>query len=263
MSNQRYVMDNSSDSSSERFKVLGSLLDPVTIEYMNKIGVSKGWKCLEVGGGGGSIVDWLCQRVGQHGQVVATDINTRLLKSLGHENLKVLEHDIGRDELPDNGFDVAHCRWVLIHVPEREMALQKMMNALKPGGWLFVEEPDTTFTEPESTVDDSLKEVFYKVRDGVRRLGSSVMDPSFAGRLPGLVRSLGLKSVSAQGRTQYIQGGTLGARVPQLRYQETKQRAIEAGYVTEREIEDGIALFDNPSFAYRWDLTVSVWGQRA
>lgn len=263
MANQRYVMDNSSDTSRERFKMLGGLLDPVTIEYMNKIGVAEGWKCLEVGGGGGSVVEWLCDRVGLNGQVVATDINTRLLESLDHENLKVLEHDIGHDELVDSGFDVVHCRWVLIHVPEREAALQKMMNALKPGGWLFVEEPDTSFTEPESTVDESLKGIFYKAREGIRQLGSARMDHSLAGRLPGLVRELGLKSVSAEGRTQYIQGGTLGAKVPQLRYIETKQRAIEAGYLTEQEIDDGIALFDNPSFAYRWDLTVSVWGQKA
>ncbi len=261
MTNQSYLLDNTWERTRERFDLLEGLLDPATIEHMHRIGVSEGWNCLEVGGGGGSIVEWLCHRVGQTGKVLSTDINTRFLDAIDRQNLKILEHDIVRDDLPVNEFDLAHCRWVLVHVPEREFALQKMVEAVKPGGWLFVEESDGSL-EAEPLVDDSLKEILYEGQSGVQKLTLQRFDPSFPGRLPGLFRSMRFQSVQAEGRTRYIQGGTLQAKVPQLRIEQIKKRVIEAGFATEQQIEDLIALFDNPSFAYRWNLTVSVWGQK-
>jgi hypothetical protein len=37
--------------------------------------VGPGWRCLEVGSGGGSIAAWLCDRVGPDGSVLATDLD--------------------------------------------------------------------------------------------------------------------------------------------------------------------------------------------
>jgi ubiquinone/menaquinone biosynthesis C-methylase UbiE len=71
-----------------------------------------------VGGGGGSITEWLCQQVGPRGQVVATDINTRFLEALDYPNLEVRHHDILADELEPAAFDLVHVRFVLMHLAE-------------------------------------------------------------------------------------------------------------------------------------------------
>jgi hypothetical protein len=42
----------------------------------------------------------------------------------------VLRHDIARDPLPNRAFDLIHARLVLIHVLERERALERMAEAL-------------------------------------------------------------------------------------------------------------------------------------
>lgn len=63
--------------------------DAATIRYLEEIGVSSGWRCLEVGGGGGTIAEWLCQRVGTAGHVVATDLDTRSLESIVSPNIEV------------------------------------------------------------------------------------------------------------------------------------------------------------------------------
>jgi ubiquinone/menaquinone biosynthesis C-methylase UbiE len=63
--------------------------DPATIEYLAKIGVAPGWHCLEIGAGAGSITEWLCQRVGSSGRVVATDINTCFLEELNFAHLEI------------------------------------------------------------------------------------------------------------------------------------------------------------------------------
>jgi trans-aconitate methyltransferase len=40
-------------------------------------------------------------------------------------------------------FDLVHARLVLVHVPDRARALATMVAALRPGGWLLVEDADT------------------------------------------------------------------------------------------------------------------------
>ena len=43
---------------------------------------------------------------------------------------------------PPGSYDLVHARLVLVHVPQRAEALAAMVSALKPGGWLLVEEAD-------------------------------------------------------------------------------------------------------------------------
>jgi len=95
-----------------------------------------------VGGGGGSIAAWLSQRVGSRGRVVVNDINTRFLETLHQPNLEVRRHNIVTNALPEASFDLVHARLVLMHLPEREAVLTRLVAALKPGGWLVDEEFD-------------------------------------------------------------------------------------------------------------------------
>src|SRR5207237_169635 len=51
------------------------LFDPGTRRYLDIIGVSTGMRCLEVGGGGGSVARWMAERIGSSGTVVVTDLD--------------------------------------------------------------------------------------------------------------------------------------------------------------------------------------------
>ncbi len=117
--------------------------DAYTIRYLEEIGVSGGWRCLEVGGGGGTIAEWLCQRVGTAGHVVATDLDTRLLEAIVLPNIVVRRHDIVNEDLEINCYDLIHARYVLLHLKEWEVVLKKLTDSLKQGGWLFIEELPT------------------------------------------------------------------------------------------------------------------------
>lgn len=90
--------------------------------------------CPEVGGGGGSIAEWLCQRVGASGRVMAIDIDTRFLDALDHSNLTVRRHDIVTTPLPEATFDLIHVRAVLAHIVGRKQAIDHMVATLKLGG---------------------------------------------------------------------------------------------------------------------------------
>jgi 2-polyprenyl-3-methyl-5-hydroxy-6-metoxy-1,4-benzoquinol methylase len=41
--------------------------------------------------------------------------------------------------LPESGFDLVHSRWTLLHTPQRELVLETLVAALRPGGTLFLE----------------------------------------------------------------------------------------------------------------------------
>jgi hypothetical protein len=75
MIESRYVFDNAAEEQTrERFATLPRLYDPGTIRHLEALGVGAGWRCLEVGAGGGSVARWLAERVGPIGRVLATDI---------------------------------------------------------------------------------------------------------------------------------------------------------------------------------------------
>src|SRR3712207_8426843 len=98
----RFAFDNSWDESRRRLSALEAAFDPGTIARLEARGVGEGWRCLEVGAGGGSIADWLCRRVGSTGHVLATDLDVRFVEQLGHANLEVRRHDIRFDPLPED-----------------------------------------------------------------------------------------------------------------------------------------------------------------
>ena len=147
-----YALDNSSRETPARFDALSGMFDRGTIRHLEDRGVSESWRCLEVGGGGGSITAWLANRVGPTGHVLVTDVDPRFLEPLSAQNVEVRKHNIVTDPLPNATFDLIHARLVLIHLPEREKVLARLVSALKPGGWLVDEDFDSVSLLPDPTV---------------------------------------------------------------------------------------------------------------
>ncbi|WP_410586189.1 class I SAM-dependent methyltransferase [Amycolatopsis sp. lyj-23] len=143
LADRRYVFDNDSTHSDEQHRCLAAAYDPATTESLAATGVGPGWQCLEVGAGGGSIAHWLAGRVAPTGRVLATDINPRHIRPA--PGLTSERHDIVRDALPEQRFDLIHARLVLLHLPERIAVLGKLVRALKPGGWLQLDEFDIAY----------------------------------------------------------------------------------------------------------------------
>ena len=143
-----YIFDNAAErEAAQRFLSLESLHDPHTTRHLLATGVGRGWQCLEIGGGSGSIGRWLADRVGAEGHVLVTDIDPRFLTNSDRANLEVRRHDVSTDPLPEAAFDLIHTRLVLIHVPQRDAALARLVGALKPGGWLVVEDYDPVIVD--------------------------------------------------------------------------------------------------------------------
>jgi SAM-dependent methyltransferase len=139
-----YLLQAGEDPGPERhrLRLLERFRDPGSMRRLRALGVAAGWRCLEVGAGAGSIAAWLGRVVGPSGWVVTTDIDTRHLETLRAANVEVRAADLlGRPG--DLGtFDMVHGRALLHHLPGyQNQAIARLVAALRPGGWLLLEEP--------------------------------------------------------------------------------------------------------------------------
>jgi SAM-dependent methyltransferase len=263
----RYIFDNAAQQAGQRFASLEAMYDPWTIRHLEATGLEPGWRCLEVGAGGGSIAAWLAERVGPAGHVLVTDIDPRYLAALAAEerpNVEVQRHDIGEDPLPEGVFDLIHTRLVLIHVPTRWQALGRMMAALKPGGWLVVEDYDSTFTDPAyPTADPADAALVAKVFGAQSRLlAARGGEPGWGRQLYRRFCELGLADVGMEGRLDAWPGGSVGAHLVRANFEQIRTEAIAAGLVTDEEVTRALALLDAPSFAYGSPVLFGAWGRR-
>ena len=86
----QYAFPHSADDESRRLSLFQQRLDPLTIRRIERLGIATGAKCLEIGGGHGSITTWLAGRVGAEGSVTATDLQTDFLSAIDAPNVEVL-----------------------------------------------------------------------------------------------------------------------------------------------------------------------------
>ena len=257
-----YALDNAAREASDRFDALAAMYDPATIRHLEDRGVSSGWHCLEVGGGGGSIAAWLAARVGSAGRVLVTDIDPRFLESLKIPNLEVRRHDIVNDALPEAAFDLVHSRLVLLHLPEREKALARMVAALKPGGWLVDEEFDASSMPPNAAVNPG--EVLLKTLIGTRRVmqDRGADDRTFARQLFSRLRAHGLVDVAAEASVFMWNSGSPGVTLLRANFEQLRSNMIDAGYITEEEFNQDIARLDDPNFMMPSPIMWTAWGRR-
>ena len=266
MEKGQYIAEDSPEEiEEERLGNLESRRDPGTIRRMKEIGVGPGWRCLEVGAGRGSIARWLAERVGSTGYVVATDLNIRFLERIRLSNLKVCRHNVSEEDFESRAYDLVHCRSLLMHVPKQEEAFARMAEAVRSGGWFFVEESDhgsfgsVDPTYPGAAEFDRSTRVLWDV---AQRAG--VMFSYFGRRVPGLVERLGFENFGYESTVALGRGGdslarfySLGGRIPGPR-----ERLIAAGVQTREQLDHVLHMYDDPSFEFVGPIFFSAWARR-
>ncbi|MGZ8566948.1 MAG: class I SAM-dependent methyltransferase [Actinomycetota bacterium] len=264
MAGAGYLFENEAPTAGDRFDALATLLDPWTIGHLERLGVGEGWRCLEVGAGGGSVAGWLAGRVASSGHVLATDLDVRWLEPrLRGPNVEVRQHDVAADQLPEGEFDLVHERLVLIHVPERESVLRRLVAALRPGGWLLAEDFDVglvtnAWVKPGSDPDDVQNRIVRGIQSLLRQRGA---DPTWAHQLPDLFRDAGLEQVGAVGY-QVIDGGDATRALFRANVVQASDQLIAQDLIAKDELDGFLGRLDAGEVDPTTPLLVSAWGRR-
>lgn len=259
-----FANDNIEALEQERLACLGELLNRTTEHRLDRLPIAAGWKCLEIGAGEGHVARELASRVGASGRVVATDINPRFLAGNELPNVEVRRHDILHDELETGHYDLVHCRMLLMHLPDPASAVRRMSEALRPGGWLLIEEGDMISLGPADASHPrsaNFARVTRAISDAVT--ATKLIDSYFGRRVRSLVEQFGFADVEHEGRVPVSRGGERGARFFQLSSELVGPKLIAAGVLDRDQFADHHAAYDDPTFTFVGMTNFAAWGRKA
>lgn len=220
-----YVFDNTRKQAELlRLKAIETVFDPLTKIRLESTGLSSGWKCLEIGPGTGSIMRWLGEKVGSDGRVTAVEMNPRFLERGDSPNIDILKADIRETDFERNRFDLIHSRYVLLHIPNYQSILAKLLETLKPGGWFVLEEPDFSAARPIHGPEDtcrSIEKINRAIYQMYRNLG---IDHAAGLKLPAALQALGVETLKVDNDTPLAQGGSGVARMMSMSAEQLRDK---------------------------------------
>lgn len=264
----QYVATNSpEDVEWERVGLIEEMCDGITTRHLGALGIESGWRCVDVGAGRGSVARWLAERVGPSGQVVAADLNPRLLRRAHFPpNVEVREHNIVTQDLEAARYDLVHCRALLMNLPQPELALEHMAAAVRPGGWLCIEEGDfSSFgaADAEYPGGAAFNRTSHACFDALHTAGS--LDTTFGRRTLALIEGLGFASTGAVGGVILGKGGDhpVGRFYNQTFQTPGFEALVDRGVVTREAFDHMCALLEDSAFGLVGPIVFSAWGRRS
>jgi SAM-dependent methyltransferase len=159
---------------------------------LERLGLSAGWRCADIGAGGGDVTVAFAAIVGHGGRVYAVDIDparrdevAQAAAEAGEAQVVAITQAAEELVLPEE-VDLAYCRFLLMHVVSPLAVLRRMASITRPGGWLLAQEPITSAGRV----------------DGVAMSMPVARHPDIGALLPALVRDAGLELVDAWAEAQ-------------------------------------------------------------
>ena len=252
----------------KRLDVLARVLLPTTAQLLERVGVIKGMKCLDVGCGGGHVAILMARIVEPEGRVIGTDTDAEIL-TLAREDAKAAKITNVEFQQRDactclwhNEFDVAYARFLLSHLNEPENCLAAMVEACAPEGRVVIEDTDFagSFCYPACVAYERYKKLYQELVQ--QRGGDSNIGP----KLPAMLCRAGIRDVELNViQPAHIHGkAKLMAPLTMARISDA---LIAEGLVSENEAQQ--ILTELNQIAADFETLISlprifqVWGKRA
>jgi SAM-dependent methyltransferase len=251
----------------ERLRIMGRVLRPTTQSLFERVGLRPGMACMDIGCGGGDVAFELARLVGRDGTVLGMDIDATKIELAAREaeeqQLGNVEFQHGNifenDKAPE--FDLVYARFLLTHLGDPAEALARMVQALRPGGVVIVEDIDFTghFCHPHSMAFSRYVELYTQV---VQRRGG---DPYIGPRVPELLLDTGFERVQMHVVQPAGLDGEVKLVVP-LTMENIMDAVLAEGLASKDEghrvIEELYTFAHNPCTILSLPRIVQAWGYR-
>jgi len=261
--NDSYLLENRHREAGLRLEAISALFDSTTFGHIRRMNLQAGCRCWEVGAGSPSIPLQLSKMAGDTGSVLATDIDISWLGDMDAPNISILKHDIVTEEPPAEPFDLIHARLVLVHLPNRDAVLKKLVGALKKGGWLLIEDADPAL-QPLACLEEKAPEhvLANKIRRGFRQLMlNRGVDLSYGRTLPRVLREAGLEDVMAEAFFPLARPECSFLEIATIEL--LRRQLIESGLATSEEIEINLQNLKAGRLDIATAPLISAWGRRS
>ncbi len=202
-----------------------------------------GQTLLDLGSGPGFCTRELAYIVGQQGKVIGVDISEsyieqlKKIKNLYRLPIEPVLSDFNDLSLPHNSLDGMYCRWAIAWLPNPKDILQKVYDALKPGGKMVIHEYydwSTHQIEPKKpglnkAIAAALKS--FKDSDGEIDIGR---------KLPGLLTEMGMKVTNLRLMSKLATPGDVTWQWPKTFYHSYYPRLVDMGYLSSEDVSEAL-----------------------
>jgi hypothetical protein len=141
--------------------------------------------------------------------------------------------------------------------------LRRLAAALRPGGWLMIEDVDNGAVEaadpahPFAAAFDLCAQARIKFL-----LAGGVMDLRYGRTLPVHMEALGLTDVGNEAVALVGPGNSPMSQLMIQSFRPMDDAMVANGFVAPSDASDARRAFEDPSFLYRGGLIVAVWGRK-
>jgi ubiquinone/menaquinone biosynthesis C-methylase UbiE len=252
----------------KRLDVLARVMLPTTMQLLDRVGLIRGMKCLDVGCGGGHVAILMAGIVGPQGLAIGTDTDAEIL-ALAREDAEVAKITNVKFQQQDacasvwhEEFDLAYARFLLSHLNEPENCLAAMVAACLPGGTIVIEDTDFSgsFCYPTCAAYERYKELYQEL---VQRRGG---DPNIGPKLPAMLRRAGIQEVELNVvQPAHIHGES--KLMAPLTMSRISDALTAEGLATESEVERILTELNHAAADSETVISLprifQVWGKRA
>jgi SAM-dependent methyltransferase len=144
------------DRERHRLTVQGKLINPLTERFLQRAGLSRGMRVLDVGCSVGEVSLIIATLVGPTGYVHGVDVDEMALtiarqrcRESGYDNVRFETRDL-TELSPLEPYDAVIGRHILIHLADPLAALRKAVAFVRPGGLVAFQEVDFCIKPPSA-----------------------------------------------------------------------------------------------------------------
>jgi ubiquinone/menaquinone biosynthesis C-methylase UbiE len=250
----------------DRLGVLARVLRPTTLQLLDQAGDLNGMTIVDAACGGGDVTFDLAERAGPNGRVIGLDLDeTKLelaraeVKERGIDNVDFENANV-TEPWPVKGIDLVYARFILTHLAEPSLLLQRAKDALRPGGQILVEDIDIDgyFCEPDCPAFARSNELYIAAARG------RGCDPFIGRRLLKHLEAVGFAEVGTGVVQPFGRDGD-AKQIAALTFAAVSGSIVAAGFATKAEADSIQAELD--AFTARPDTTFSLprifraWGR--
>jgi SAM-dependent methyltransferase len=253
-----FAADRAIDEETNRLRRLDRFYAVPTQSWLAARGAVKpGDRVLEVGAGSGGMLSWFADQVGPDGDVLGLDMDlSRAAAPVGI--VRHLEADLYAAPREPGAFDLVYARLVLVHLPDPEAALRRLIDWAKPGGLIAVADLDCKVAAPANPNTPGAEHFDHSLRTlRAAMVSTGLMDPAFGAHLPDMFASAGLREITVDPFDRIVEGGSDWALF------QAENNLLIADALGERAAAQLVSDYmSQPGFAYHDQRLLRVIGRK-
>ncbi len=245
----------------ERLLIQAHAMAPDAAIMLERIGVTAGWRCLDLGCGPGGITDLMAQR---GASVVGLDRDPVFLELARRRvpGVQFVEGNAYATGLPPASFDLVHARFLASTAGNPDALIGEAIVLARPGGTVAFEEPDITALRcfPPLAAWDRLRDTMADV------FTASGGDVRLAQRLFPMLRQAGLADVQYRPFFVGVKSGDPMTDYLPATVESMRAGLLDRGLMTAAELDEALrncrAHLALPDTVFTTYTVAQVWGRR-